>query len=60
MTVEFNENKPLNYGYEQKKGGITPLIIKLGLAKDEAGAQKIMIGVIIICLALSVYFFMKV
>ena len=60
MEVEFNENKPLAYNYQPKKGGLTALLIKMGLAKDEAGAQKIMLAIIIICFALSAYFFMKI
>ena len=60
MVVEFNENKPLDYNYQPKKGGLTALLIKLGLAKDEAGAQKVMIIITVICFALSVYFFMKI
>jgi hypothetical protein len=60
MGVEFNEGQPVNYNYQPKKGGIAPLLIKMGLAKDEAGAQKVMIILTIICFALSIYFFMKV
>lgn len=60
MSVEFNENKPIDYNYQVKKGGIGNLLMKIGLAKDESGAQKVMIGIIIICVALSIYFFMKV
>jgi len=60
MGVEFNEGQIPNYNYQPKKGGITPFIIKLGLAKDEAGAQKVMIIIAIVCFALSIYFFMKI
>ena len=60
MVVEFNENKPLDYNYQPKKGGLTALLIKMGLAKDEAGAQKVMIIITVICFALSIYFFMKI
>jgi len=60
MSVEFNENQPLNYNYQPKKGGIGNLLIKMGLAKDDKGAEKIMIIIVIICIALSIYFFMKV
>jgi hypothetical protein len=60
MGVEFNENKPVDYGYKAKKGGISSLIIKMGLAKDEAGAQKVMTVITILCFALSIYFFMKI
>lgn len=60
MNVEFNENKPLDYNYQPKKVGLTALLIKTGLAKDDTGAQKIMIVIAAICFALSIYFFMKV
>jgi hypothetical protein len=59
MGVEFNENQPTNYNYPPKKGGVTNLIIKTGLAKDEAGAKKVMITIAVICFALSIYFFLK-
>jgi hypothetical protein len=55
MGVEFNENKPVNYGAPTKNGGLTNLCIKLGLAKDKKGADKVMIVVIIICVALTIY-----
>ena len=60
MNVEFNENQPVNYNYPPKKSGVSNLIIKIGLAKDEAGAQKIMIVIIVLCFALSIYFFAKI
>jgi hypothetical protein len=55
MNVEFNENKPIDYSMPAKVGGVTNFFIKLGLAKDEAGANKVMIVVTIICLALAIY-----
>lgn len=57
MGVEFNENQPSNYNYPTKNSGLTNLIIKTGLAKDEAGAKKIMIIIMIICVILSIYFY---
>jgi len=59
-NVEFNEGRPLDYNYQPKKTGLTALLIKIGIAKDDKGAQKVMIGIIIICFILSIYFFMKV
>ena len=56
MGVEFNENKPVDYGYKAKKGGISNLVIKLGLAKDDKGANQIMIIISIICIAIAIYF----
>jgi hypothetical protein len=58
MGVEFNENKPLNYGaYQQKSsgGGLTQMLIKWGLAKDTKGANIVMIIVTIICTVLAIY-----
>jgi hypothetical protein len=59
MNVEFDENKPINYNYPPKNGGLSGFIIKTGFAKDEAGAKKVMITIAIICFALSIYFFLK-
>lgn len=59
MNVEFNEGQIPNYNYQPKKSSIAGLIIKMGLAKDDAGAQKIMIILTVICFALSIYFFYK-
>ena len=56
MGVEFNENKVADYNYQPQKGGLTPLFIKMGLAKDESGAKKIMVVIIIICFAIAIYF----
>lgn len=59
MSVEFNENKPMNYGYEPRKGGLVQLVIKLGLAKDEAKAEKVLIFATAIFFILSFYLFYK-
>ena len=60
MGVEFNENQPANYNYQPKKGGLSNLLIKLGLVKTETGAQKVMIAIVVICFGLSIYFFLKI
>ncbi len=59
MNVEFDENRPLT-NYQEKKGGLTATIIKLGLAKDDKGAQKVMLIIAVVCFALAIYFFMKI
>jgi hypothetical protein len=59
MNVQFDENKPIDYNYPTKKGGISNLIIKLGLAKDEAGTKKVMVVIIVVCLTVAAYFFYK-
>jgi hypothetical protein len=57
MEVQFEENKPMNYDLPPKKGGISNLIMKIGLAKDEAGANKVMLVIIVICIVLAIYLF---
>jgi hypothetical protein len=59
MSVEFEENKPLDFNYQPEKKGLADLIIKLGLAKDKVGAEKVMIVIAIICFGLSIYFFLN-
>jgi uncharacterized membrane protein YtjA (UPF0391 family) len=61
MGVEFNENRPSNYNYEPNKntGGISNMIIKMGLAKDSNGANKVMFVVIIVCVILSIIIAIK-
>ncbi len=59
MNIKFNENKPVDYNYQPAKGGISNLIIKMGLTKDEKGSQKVMIAIIVLCFTLSLYFFAK-
>ncbi len=59
MSVEFNENKPTSYNYQNKKGGISNLIIKFGLAKDEQGANKVMLIISAICIIIAIYFIIK-
>jgi hypothetical protein len=57
MGVEFNENHPTNYNYQPNKGngGISNLIIKLGLAKDSNGANKVMFIIIVVCVLLTIF-----
>ncbi len=58
MTMEFNNGSNFNYNYQpssNRGGGITKLVIKWGLAKDEKGANTIMIIFSLICIFLSFY-----
>lgn len=48
--------EPTQSTFEPKKGEITKLVIKLGLAKDQAGANKIMIAISVCSLLLMTYF----
>ena len=59
MEVEFNESRPIDYSYPQKKGAIIDLVIKMGLAKDEKSANIVMIVFIVVCIAVSIYFLIK-
>jgi uncharacterized membrane protein YtjA (UPF0391 family) len=61
MGVEFEEKKIDNsYNYHPGGMSITNLIIKLGLAKNESGAKKVMFIIMIVCFVLSFYFFSKI
>lgn len=58
MGVEFNNGSNFNYNYQpasNRGGGITQLVIKWGLAKDEKGANIVMVIFAIICFALMFY-----
>jgi hypothetical protein len=56
-NVEFNESRPTNYNYNPNKGGgIGNFIKKIGLAKDDKGANQVMITITVICLAIAIYF----
>jgi len=61
-SVEFNEEKDFNRSYAQNasrtsaSSGLTGWIIKKGIAKDESGANSVMIIVMIICFALAIFF----
>jgi hypothetical protein len=59
MSVEFNENRPSDYNYQVKKGGIANMIIKMGLAKDDKGANKVMLIISFVCIAIAIYFAVK-
>jgi len=65
MSVEFNEEKDFNRSYTQNanrasaSSGLTGWIIKKGIAKDESGANTIMIIVMIICFTLAIFFALR-
>jgi hypothetical protein len=59
MAVEFNQEKEFNQLYETSSNsgsGLANWIIKVGIAKDENGANIAMIIVAIISFALTIYF----
>lgn len=54
--MDFNNQQSYNYNYRpsyNQGGGITKLVIKWGLAKDEKGANTIMVIFSVICIILS-------
>jgi hypothetical protein len=59
MSVEFNEGNNLSQrpNFEQKNSKMVDFLIKRGLAKDESGANKILIVSAIVFFVLSLYFF---
>ena len=60
MSVIFNENNGFdpNLGRPAQRG-LTTWLISKGLAKDARGANQLMLIIIVICLALTAYFFFK-
>ena len=58
MSVEFEEDNftQRRYGSVQRSGAMVRWLIKHNLAKDESGANKILIFLIIVCFALAAYF----
>jgi hypothetical protein len=68
MSVEFQEENELNRLRPQYQGGtmgsggasgIPGLVIKLGLAKDLEGANKVMTGIAIIAFLLTFFVIFK-
>ena len=60
MAVEFEENdSPLKRYEEPQKSvnGMARWLVENNIAKDESGANKILVAVIIICFAAAAYFF---
>ncbi len=57
MSVEFNEQQSNFRPFDQKPvSGISKIVISLGLAKDQAGANKVQLVVALICFSLAIYF----
>lgn len=44
--------------YSPSSQGLTKLVMKLGLAKDEKTAQYVLLGLVIFCIALSAFIFL--
>ena len=54
-NVTFDEPEAGRRPVAQKQSGLTSLVIGMGLAKDAKGAQKILLLVVVIAIALSVF-----
>lgn len=64
MSVEFQEDQNVQALYQQVQsseevGGISKLIIQTGLAKDADGANKAMIGIIVVVLLITAFVIFK-
>jgi hypothetical protein len=63
MPVQFEEEQNFNDSYNKSisksNSGLTAWIIKKGWAKDEKGANSMMIIVTIICFALAIFVFTR-
>ncbi len=54
-NIQFDEQEYARPGVVQKgPSGITGLVIKLKLAKDEAGAQKVLLIIIAVCVLIMI------
>lgn len=54
MAVSFDEEPQYQAPVSSKKGGLSSLVIRLGLATDEQGAQKMLLAIAVIGVILSV------
>ena len=60
MSVQFEEEQNFNNSYNKSvskssSGGLTSWIIKNGWAKDEKGANAMMIIIMLLCFALAIF-----
>lgn len=56
MSVEFNEQQTNMRPFEKPVGGISRIVMSLGLAKNQAGANKVQLIIALICFSLAIYF----
>jgi len=63
MSVEFDEETKFKNLYnninKSELSGLTGWLIKKNIVKDEKNAKSVMIIVIIVCFALSIFFILK-
>lgn len=63
MDVQFDEPRyaaPASGTAGKNPSPLSALVVRLGLAKDERGAQTILLGVIVLALAVSIGLFVTV
>lgn len=53
-NVQFDDQQ--QFQTVKKKGGLTQMIIKMGLAKDAKGAQMVMLIVAVVAAAVALFF----
>lgn len=62
MSVLFEEENNFNAGFARDvtpSGNISKWLIKNKFVKNDAGAQKLMLVITIICFAVAIYFAVK-
>jgi len=63
MSIEFDEEIKFRNTYnqlnEKTSSGLTSWMIKKGIVKGEKDAKLVMIIVIVVCFALSLFFLLK-
>lgn len=62
MSVQFEEENNFNKAFSKEaktSGGISSWLIQKGVVKDDAGAQKFLLIVAVVCFLLTLYFIFK-
>ena len=61
MDVQFDEPRYATPATSTKSpSSLSALVVRLGLAKDERGAQTVLVGIIVIALAVAIGLFVTV
>lgn len=58
-NIQFNEGENNTNYYSSEEKGMTGWLIKKGIFKDKAAANKALLVVAIICFSLAIFFFRK-
>ncbi|MEI6528131.1 MAG: hypothetical protein WCO10_00465 [bacterium] len=59
MSVEFKDTNPFKQMPKPQSPSIGGWLIKKGFAKDQKGADQLMIIISIVCFAVAIYFAIK-